>query len=33
MPRLVNDIWGQNVVKERIAKHNIGETKIRREMI
>ena len=23
MPRLVNDIWGQNVVKERITKYNI----------
>ena len=23
MPRLVNDIWGQNLVKERIAKYNI----------
>ena len=23
MPRLVNDIWGQNVVKERIATYNI----------
>ena len=23
MPRLVNDIWGQNVVKERISKYNI----------
>ena len=23
MPRLVNDIWGQNVDKERITKYNI----------
>ena len=23
MPRLVNDIWGRNVVEERLAKYNI----------
>ena len=23
MPRLVNDIWGRNVVEERIVKYNI----------